>query len=151
MGDTGVLWLLYEASGDAASDNKASKDTAIRITDTTYVVPGIRLHHTAEAAQLSPGDSVLAQIDTDRRSSIRRHHTGTHLLHWALREALGDHVTQQGSWVGHDRLRFDYTHFQAVTDEEIQTIEDLVNTDVLANEQARPNTCLLYTSPSPRD
>ena len=144
VGDTGVLWLLSSdessgdaASGEAASDNKASKDTAIRITDTTYVVPGIRLHHTAEAAQLSPGDSVLAQIDTDRRSSIRRHHTGTHLLHWALREALGDHVTQQGSWVGHDRLRFDFTHFQAVTDEEIQTIEDLVNTDVLANEQVR--------------
>ena len=129
VGDTGVLRFVPE--GEAESDNS----TNIQITDTTYAVPGIRLHHTAETARLSPGDTVLAQIDAERRSSIRRHHTGTHLLHSALREVLGDHVTPQGSWVGADRLRFDFSHFQALTPGEIQAIEDRVNELVLANEQ----------------
>ena len=131
VGDTGVLLVVPDGQGEPNSS------TNIRITDTTYVLPGIHLHHTAEPAPLSSGDTVLAQIDTDRRSSIRRHHTGTHLLHSALREVLGDHVTPQGSWVGPDRLRFDFSHFQALTPEEIQAIEDKVNEFVLANEPCR--------------
>ena len=152
VGDTGFLRLLSskgdvpgdvpsEAETEAESIEKGDKggsvSESIRIIDTTYVVPGIRLHHTSEPARLSPGDTVLAQIDTDRRSSIRRHHTGTHLLHSALREVLGEHVTPQGSWVGPDRLRFDFSHFQALSPEEIQAIEDRVNEFVLANEQCR--------------
>ena len=131
VGDTGVLLVVPE--GQEEPDSSRS----IAVTDTTYVVGGIRLHHTAEPAPLAPGDTVLAQIDADRRSSIRRHHTGTHLLHSALREVLGDHVTPQGSWVGPDRLRFDFSHFQALTLEEIQAIEDRVNEFVLANEPCR--------------
>ena len=131
VGDTGVLLVVPE--GQEEPDSSRS----IAVTDTTYVVGGIRLHHTAEPAALAPGDTVLAQIDTERRSSIRRHHTGTHLLHSALREVLGDHVTPQGSWVGPDRLRFDFSHFQALTLEEIQAIEDRVNEFVLANEPCR--------------
>ena len=131
VGDTGVLLVVPE--GQEKSDSSKN----VRITDTTYVLPGIHLHHTAEPAPLSPGDTVLAQIDTDRRSSIRRHHTGTHLLHSALREVLGDHVTPQGSWVGPDRLRFDFSHFQALSPEEIQAIEDRVNEFVLVNEPCR--------------
>ena len=131
VGDTGVLLVVPE--GQEEPDSSKS----IAVTDTIYVVGGIRLHHTAEPAQLAPGDTVLAQIDADRRSSIRRHHTGTHLLHSALREVLGDHVTPQGSWVGPDRLRFDFSHFQALTPEEIQAIEDRVNEFVLANEPCR--------------
>ena len=150
VGDTGFLELLppnEDVPGDGTSEaqsvdkgdeeESSSETENIRITDTTYVVPGIRLHHTAEPASLSPGDAVLAQIDTDRRSSIRRHHTGTHLLHSALREVLGEHVTPQGSWVGPDRLRFDFSHFQALSLEEIQAIEDRVNEFVLANEMCR--------------
>ena len=143
VGDTGILLLVPEgetlgvSESEGDSEQKPDSSRTIRITDTTYVLPGIHLHHTAEPAPLAPGDTVLARIDTDRRSSIRRHHTGTHLLHSALREILGGHVTPQGSWVGPDRLRFDFSHFQALTPDEIQAIEDRVNEFVLVNEQCR--------------
>ncbi|MCL4133730.1 UNVERIFIED_CONTAM: hypothetical protein GTU68_028258, partial [Idotea baltica] len=77
--------------------------------------------------------SATISIDVARRDAIRRNHTGTHLLHWALAEVLGDHVKQQGSMVGPERLRFDFSHFDPVTPEQITMIEDLVNEQVLAN------------------
>ena len=82
-------------------------------------------------------DLVTATVDASRRNAIRRNHTATHLLHWALRTVLGDHVKQQGSMVAPDRLRFDFSHFEPVTPEQIAEIEDLVNHDVLANEPVR--------------
>ena len=109
---------------------------AVEVTDCTYAVPTLHLHH-AEGADtvLTVGDSVVASIDTERRSAIRRNHTATHLLHSALRTVLGDHVQQQGSMVGPERLRFDFSHFEQVTAEQIAEIEDLVNTDVLENDE----------------
>src|SRR6185436_6151572 len=83
------------------------------------------------------GDEVVAHIDEERREAIRRNHTGTHLLHWALREVLGPHVKQAGSLVAPDRLRFDFSHYAQVTPEELERIEDLANQQVIANEEVR--------------
>ena len=118
---------FYAASGGQIGDvgRLRSGETEIEVTDTTYIVPGLHLHHVADAASIKAGDTVTATIESDRRSAIMRNHTGTHLLHAALREVLGDHVKQQGSWVGPDRLRFDFSHYDAVTAEEIAKIERL--------------------------
>jgi len=123
--------------GDIGTLKSVERDTSADVTDTTYPVAGLHLHHTVARAPFEPGETVLATIDNARRESTRRHHTGTHLLHWALREVVGDHITQQGSFVGHDHLRFDFSHFQALTPAEISTIEDLVNQNILDNEPVK--------------
>jgi alanyl-tRNA synthetase len=125
VGDTGVL--VRQADG-----------TRFAVTDTIHAVPGLHLHKvTRQADRLSVGDSVTASIDAARREAIRRNHTGTHLLHWALRKVLGDHVKQQGSLVAPDRLRFDFSHFEPVTQEQKYLVEDLVNEEILGNATVR--------------
>ncbi len=131
---------FYADSGGQVGDTgtiTSSTGTA-EVADTTYVVPDLHLHHVGTVAgDITVGQTVTAAIDADRRAAIRRNHTATHLLHWALREVLGDHVKQQGSLVAPDRLRFDFTHFDALTDEEITRIEGLANEDILANPATR--------------
>jgi alanyl-tRNA synthetase len=96
-------------------------------------VQGVRAHKALLKQDLAVGDRVNTVVDGVRRDAIRRNHTGTHLLHAALRQVLGTHVKQAGSAVHPDRLRFDFSHFSQVADEELQEIEDIVNREVLAN------------------
>ncbi len=144
-----VLWVgaegvvldttpFYAESGGQIGDTGTitGPNGSVTVTDCTYGVTSLNLHHVDGAdAVLSVGDAVVASIDTERRSAIRRNHTATHLLHSALRRVLGDHVQQQGSMVGPERLRFDFSHFESVTAEQMQEIEDAVNADVLANPE----------------
>jgi alanyl-tRNA synthetase len=82
-------------------------------------------------------DIVQAEIDLERRKNIACNHTATHLLQAALRKVLGEHVRQAGSWVGPDKLRFDFTHFQALTKHEINRVEELVNSEIKKNKKLK--------------
>ena len=88
------------------------------------------------AGRLQVGDSVLARIDAARRAAVRLNHSATHLLHAALRKVLGTHVTQKGSLVAPDRLRFDYSHYQPLSSEQRSQVEKLVNDEIRGNAEA---------------
>jgi alanyl-tRNA synthetase len=100
-----------------------------------YPVQGVRAHRVVAKQPLRVGDKVDAVVDTSVRMSTMRNHTATHLLHAGLREVLGKHVKQAGSLVAPNHLRFDFSHFTAVEDKELQDIEDLINKEVLGNER----------------
>ena len=96
---------------------------------------GLRRHHCrVVSGSLTVNQTVSANIDSQRRLAIRRHHTATHILHWSLRQVLGEHVKQAGSLVDDERLRFDFSHYDAVTDDELLRIEELANSLTLSNE-----------------
>jgi alanyl-tRNA synthetase len=128
-----------EGGGQIGDTGTIATDTGtVRVTDTTAPIPGLHRHvGTITDGEVTAGQEALASIDAERRDAIRRNHTGTHLLHWALREVLGHHVKQQGSLVAPDRLRFDFSHYEPVKAEELAQIEDMVNARVLANEPVR--------------
>jgi alanyl-tRNA synthetase len=129
-----------ESGGQVGDAGEISTDTGVfEVTETTYAIPGQLIRHTGRVTQgeVTAGQEALARIDAERRDAIRRNHTGTHLLHWALREVLGPHVKQQGSLVAPDRLRFDFSHYQPVTDDELAKVEALANARILANEPVR--------------
>jgi alanyl-tRNA synthetase len=107
--------------------------TVAEITGCVLPVQGVRAHKAILKQDIAVGDHVNTVVDGGRRDSIKRNHTGTHLLHAALRQVLGTHVKQAGSAVHPDRLRFDFSHFAQVADEELQEVEDIVNREVLAN------------------
>lgn len=115
-GDTGVLVIDGET---------------IRITDTKK--ENDLIIHYAEKLPVHPESPLLARVDVSRRKSIMRNHTATHLLHAALRNILGAHVTQKGSYVGPDHLRFDFSHFARMTEQELRATEDLVNEKIREN------------------
>ena len=142
IGDVMVLdrTPFYAESGGQVGDTGsiASATGTAEVIDTTYALPGQHRHHVVVTeGEFIAGQEVTASIDDGRRAAIRRNHTATHLLHWALREVLGDHVKQQGSLVSPERLRFDFSHFEPLTDDQLVAVEDLVNTDVLDNSEAR--------------
>jgi alanyl-tRNA synthetase len=123
VGDTGRLFA-------PASDREVA-----HILDTYRPVTGLTAHKAVARDAIHAGDIVTAVVDAERRDSIRRNHTATHLLHAALRKTLGTHVKQAGSLVAPDRLRFDFTHYAAVDEQDLLDIEDLVNERILKNEE----------------
>src|SRR6184192_2668393 len=100
-----------------------------------YPVQSVRAHQVAARQPIRVGEKVDAVVDTSIRQSTMRNHTATHLLHAGLREVLGKHVKQAGSLVAPNHLRFDFSHFTAVEDEELQDIEDIINKEVLRNQK----------------
>lgn len=123
VGDTGII---ISSTGEA------------RVVDTTFALPGLR-KHTCEMTRgvIESGQQVQASVDVTVRDATRRNHTATHVLHWALRQVLGEHVKQAGSLVSDERLRFDFSHYASVTQDEIEQIERLANNEVLSNTQTR--------------
>jgi alanyl-tRNA synthetase len=103
------------------------------VLDTQSVLPGLIVHRAKVQGEIFPAQDALAVIDATRREATRRNHTGTHLLHAALRQVLGDHVRQQSSFVAPDRLRFDFSHPSALRNEELEAVGTLVNSDVLSD------------------
>lgn len=128
-----------ESGGQIGDTGSITTETGrAEVLDTTFALPQLR-RHTARIVEgtITAGQTATASIDTERRNQIRRNHTGTHLLHHALRVVLGDHVKQAGSHVGPDRLRFDFSHYEAVTAEQIAEIEQIANTQTLTNDPTR--------------
>ena len=105
------------------------------VKNTYYPIQGVRAHQVVAKSAIRVGDRVDAVVNSDFREATMRNHTATHLLHAGLREVLGKHVKQAGSLVAPNHLRFDFSHFTAVADEELQEIEDIINKEVLRNRK----------------
>ncbi len=126
---------FYAESGGQVGDTGTivTDSGTATVRDTVYAISGVVRHVVSIEGEILAGQSARASIDVDRRNAIRRNHTATHILHWALGQVLGDHVKQQGSMVNDERLRFDFSHFEGVTPDEIRQVEDLANAQLLLN------------------
>ena len=125
---------FYAMAGGQVGDRGvlASDGSAAEVTDTTSPLPGLHVHHVLVThGGFERGMVVRAEVDAERRAGAMRHHTGTHLLHAALRETLGPHVKQAGSLVAPDRLRFDFSHYAPVGPRELRHVENRVNGEIL--------------------
>ena len=137
-GEEGLVVLdrtpFYAMAGGQVGDHGviASDGSAAEVTDTTSPLPGLHVHHVRVShGGFERGMMVRAEVDAGRRAGAMRHHTGTHLLHAALRQMLGPHVKQAGSLVAPDRLRFDFSHYAPVSPRELRHIENRVNAEIL--------------------
>lgn len=136
-GDKAIVILdktpFYGQSGGQVGDVGTLKNdkATLRVIDTKKTKTGLVLHEVeVEKGELKTGDKLDAEIDYNLRQDTRKNHTATHLLHKALKMVLGTHVNQAGSLVSPTRLRFDFTHFQAMTAEEIKQVENIVNESI---------------------
>jgi alanyl-tRNA synthetase len=143
-GESGEIILdntpFYAESGGQVGDRgwlySDDHNTVIaEVTGCYYPVQGVRAHQVVAKQSIRVGQKVDAVVDTAIRESTMRNHTATHLLQAGLREVLGKHVKQAGSLVAPNHLRFDFSHFTGVAEEELQDIEDLINKEVLRNEK----------------
>lgn len=137
-GQTGEIILditpfYAEMGGEVGDTGTISSETfTAEVIDTKAPEKGLVAHVvTVTSGTVTVGESVAAQVDKLRRARISRNHTCTHLLHAALRSVLGSHINQAGSYVGPDRLRFDFTHFEAMTSEELAQVEKLANEQIM--------------------
>jgi alanyl-tRNA synthetase len=128
-----------EAGGQIGDTGTVTTENAhFAVQDTQRPIAGLVVHRgTLLRGQLRVSDVAELQVDEERREAIRRNHSATHLLHWALRKMLGGHAQQKGSLVGPERLRFDFTHGQALSKEQLVAIEDLANAEILKNQPVR--------------
>jgi alanyl-tRNA synthetase len=133
---------FYAESGGQVGDRgwlySGDHNTVVAdVTGCYYPIQGVRAHQVVLKTVLRTGDKVDAVVNTDIRESTMRNHTATHLLHAGLREVLGKHVKQAGSLVNPNHLRFDFSHFTPVADEELQDIEDIINKEVLRDRKVQ--------------
>ena len=145
-GDDGTVEIFLDRTPFYAESGGQVGDTGTIVTtggqavvlDTKAPVPGLH-RHTAKVVEgtVEAGQEAAATVDMARRDAIRRNHTGTHLLHWGLRDALGMHVQQQGSLVGPDYLRFDFSNPGPVDAAKLAQVEEMVNEQILANDPVR--------------
>ena len=141
-GDTIILLTnqtpFYGESGGQMGDaGKISNDSGFEadVADTSKPLGRLHAHHAlVKAGSVKVGDAVRLQVDAERRSRIRANHSATHLVHSALRNRLGGHVTQKGSLVAPDRLRFDFSHPKALSPEDIEAVEGEVNFHIRQNQ-----------------
>jgi alanyl-tRNA synthetase len=128
-----------ESGGQVGDTGTISTDSGTaEVLDTTYGLPGLHRHLVRIVdGTVEAGQTATAAIDVARRNAIRRNHTGTHILHWALRQVLGEDVKQQGSLVDPDRLRFDFGPADGLSIEQVRAIEDLANKEILDNATVR--------------
>jgi alanyl-tRNA synthetase len=143
-GDKGEIILdhtpFYAESGGQVGDrgwlySNDHNTVAAEVTGCYYPIQGVRAHQIVAKQPIRVGDKVDAVVNTETRSATMRNHTATHLLQAGLREVLGKHVKQAGSLVAPNHLRFDFSHFTGVAEEELQDIEDIINREVLRNEK----------------
>jgi alanyl-tRNA synthetase len=127
---------FYAESGGQVGDTGSivTETGRFEVLDTQNVAGGLFAHRGRVTGEVLPGQAAVATIEPLRREATRRNHTATHLLHSGLRAVLGDHVRQQGSFVGPDRLRFDFSHGAGVSAGEMNEILTMVNTDVVEND-----------------
>jgi alanyl-tRNA synthetase len=118
-------------------------DCATRVVDVVRIGDDQAVVVDVQRGELHPGERVVARVDRAARGATQANHTATHLLHAALRERLGTHVRQAGSYVGPDKLRFDFNHGERISPEDLQAIEDRVNEWILRNDPVRPITTTL--------
>lgn len=134
---------LYAESGGQVGDTGLGKSDALlfKIENTRKADTGAFLHLVQmKKGTLTVGDKVYLKVDRKRRKNIAAHHSTTHLLHSALREVLGLHVKQAGSYVGPDKLRFDFTHFKSLGPGEIDKIESIINQKIRENIEVKTNS-----------
>ncbi len=141
-GESGAIVMnqtpFYGESGGQVGDTgvMTGEGVRFRVTETQKKAGDLFVHlGTVEQGTLKAGTALQLDVDHARRSSIRAHHSATHILHEALRQVLGDHIAQRGSLVAPDRLRFDFVHQKPITQEELSRVEDIANAVVLENDE----------------